>query len=87
MCDSEEKGDSILATDVPYHEAIGSLMYLATCTRPDIMFAVSYLSQALNHPAKVDWDKVKRVFRYLKGMVKKGKLLFDAKGDKGTHVV
>ena len=86
LCHCEEKGDSIPVTDLPYREANSSLMYLATSTRPDIMFAVSYMSQALNQPAKADWDKVKRVFRYLKGMVKKG-ILFDAKGDKGTSQV
>ena len=31
--------------DVPYRSAIGSLMYLATCTRPDIAAAVSELSK------------------------------------------
>uniref|UniRef100_A0A0A9Z310 Retrovirus-related Pol polyprotein from transposon TNT 1-94 n=1 Tax=Lygus hesperus TaxID=30085 RepID=A0A0A9Z310_LYGHE len=30
---------------VPYQNLIGSLMYLATATRPDIMYSVSYLSQ------------------------------------------
>lgn len=30
---------------IPYQELIGSLLYLATCTRPDISYSVSYLSQ------------------------------------------
>jgi len=34
--------------DVPYQRAIGSLMYLAVCTRPDIAFAVNHLSQFNN---------------------------------------
>jgi hypothetical protein len=82
LSDAEEKSDSIIVTDVPYQEAIGSLMYLATGTRPDIMFAVSYLSRALKQPTKRDWDKVKRVFKYLKGTSNKG-VLFDSNGDKG----
>jgi hypothetical protein len=34
---------------VPYQEAIGSLMYLAMCTHPDISFAMTYLSQLLHN--------------------------------------
>jgi hypothetical protein len=52
---------------VPYREAIGSLMYLAVGTRPDIAFAVSTLSQYLENPGKPHWEAAKRVFRYLLG--------------------
>ena len=51
----------------PYREAIGSLMYAAIATRPDISFAVSALSQFLNNPGEVHWEFVKRIFRYLAG--------------------
>jgi hypothetical protein len=51
----------------PYREAIGSLMYAAVATRPDIAFAVSTLSQFLDNPGEAHWDAVKRVFRYLSG--------------------
>jgi len=37
--------------DVPYRAVIGSLMYLATGTRPDISYAVSTVSQELNNPS------------------------------------
>jgi len=53
---------------VPYHEAIGSLMYVAIATRPDISFAVSCLSQFLENPGEAHWQVVKHVFRYLAGM-------------------
>lgn len=36
--------------NTPYREAIGSLMYIAVATRPDIAFAVSALSQFLSNP-------------------------------------
>jgi hypothetical protein len=53
---------------VPYREAIlGSLMYAAVATRPDISFAVSTLSQFLESPGEKHWDAVKRVLRYLSG--------------------
>jgi hypothetical protein len=51
----------------PYREAIGSLMYAAVATRPDISFAVSTLSQFLENPGQLHWEAVKRVFRYLSG--------------------
>ena len=49
----------------PYRQAIGSLMYVAVATRPDITFAVSILSRFLNNPGDKHWDAVKRIFRYL----------------------
>ena len=52
---------------VPYREALGSLMYAAIATRPDITFAVSVLSQFLDNPGEAHWEGVKRIFRYLAG--------------------
>jgi hypothetical protein len=51
----------------PYREAVGSLMYAAVATRPDITFAISTLSQFLDNPGKIHWEAVKCVFRYLAG--------------------
>ena len=53
--------------DVPFHEAIGSLMYASLGTRPDITFAVQTLSCFAKNPGVPHWEAVKRVFRYLKG--------------------
>ena len=53
---------------IPYREAIGSLMWAAVATRPDIAFAVSLLSQFLENPGEIHWKAVKRVMRYLNGM-------------------
>jgi len=53
---------------VPYREAIGSLMYVAIATRPDISFAVSCLSQFLENIGETHWQAVKHVFRYLAGI-------------------
>jgi hypothetical protein len=52
---------------VPYREAIGSLMYAAIRTRPDITYAVTALSQYLQNPGRAHWEQAKRVIRYLKG--------------------
>ena len=39
--------DQLLPTNVPYRQATGPLIYLVSCTRPDIAFAVRRLSQYL----------------------------------------
>ena len=46
---------------VPYREAIGSLMYAAIGTRPDITYAVTALSQYLQNPGRAHWEQAKRV--------------------------
>lgn len=50
-----------------YREAVGSLIYLTTCTRPDLSFVVSKLSQYFCEPTEEQWLTVKHVLRYLKG--------------------
>ena len=44
---------------IPYRQAIGSLMWTAVATRPDIAFAVSLLSQSLENPSQIHWKTVK----------------------------
>ena len=36
--------------DIPYRSVVGSLMYLAVCTRPDLSMAVSALSRYCQEP-------------------------------------
>ncbi len=57
-----------LVTNVPYQELIGSLMYIAHSTRPDIAFAVG-LSRFNQAHSQMHWTAVKRVLRYLKRTV------------------
>ncbi|KAG5867440.1 hypothetical protein JTB14_028445 [Gonioctena quinquepunctata] len=54
-----------------YQSKIGSLLYLAAGTRPDIMFAVNALSQFSSNPTKVHLNMVIHIFRYLKGSARK----------------
>lgn len=53
--------------ECPYREAIGSLLYLAKNTRPDILYAVILLARFTANPRRRHWEGVKRVLRYLKG--------------------
>ncbi|XP_063632470.1 uncharacterized protein LOC134803599 [Cydia splendana] len=49
-----------------YKNLIGTLMYIAVATRPDIMFAISYLSQFNDCYNEEHFKCAKRVLRYLK---------------------
>ena len=37
---------------VPYASAVGSLMYVMVCTRPDIAYSVGLVSRFLSNPGK-----------------------------------
>uniref|UniRef100_H3H5K8 Reverse transcriptase Ty1/copia-type domain-containing protein n=1 Tax=Phytophthora ramorum TaxID=164328 RepID=H3H5K8_PHYRM len=50
----------------PYRSLIGCLLYIATCTRPDIAFVVTQLSRFLENPGQQHWNAAVRVLRYLK---------------------
>lgn len=52
--------------EFPYRELIGSLLYLATCTRFDIAFAVSYLARYFDKCTSEHWIAAKRILKYLK---------------------
>jgi hypothetical protein len=51
--------------NVPYRSAIGALMYLATCTRPDISYAVSVCASYMHNPGRAHWDIVKGILAYV----------------------
>ena len=62
---------------LPYRELIRGLIYLSTRTRPDIAFAVSYLSQFNDCYNSKHWKAAKRVLRYLNGTREMG-LVFNS---------
>lgn len=63
----EEVLKTDIVTNIPYAEALGSLMYCAMGTRPDIAYSISVLSKYSSNPRQAHWEAMKRVFRYLKG--------------------
>lgn len=62
-----EKATTTEEEHLPYQNLIGSLMFLAVATRPDIAYTVSYLSQFNNSYSREHWNAAKRVLRYLQG--------------------
>jgi hypothetical protein len=61
---------------IPYSNAVGNLMYVVICTRPDLAHVVSVVSRFMHNPGKEHWNAVKWILRYLKGTSHFG-LLFD----------
>ncbi|CAI7844574.1 unnamed protein product [Closterium sp. NIES-54] len=59
--------DESVEPSAPYPELVGCLMYLMTCTRPDLAYPLSLLARyvAPGRHQKVHWDAAKRVLRYL----------------------
>ena len=54
-----------------YQSIVGGLCYLAHM-RPDIAFAVGYVSRFMEDPREDHWAAVKRLLRYIKGTVDQG---------------
>ena len=67
-----EKGEELLGPEVPYLSAIGALMYLANCTRPDIAFSVNLLARYSSAQTRRHWNGIKHVLRYLSGTIDMG---------------
>lgn len=66
MCpQTEEEKNEMM--QIPYQEAVGSIMFAAQVSRPDVSFAVSNVSRFNNCYGKPHWTAVKRILRYLKG--------------------
>ncbi|KAJ9561120.1 hypothetical protein OSB04_006280 [Centaurea solstitialis] len=61
---SKNRGDSV--AQVEYSRIIGSLMYLMSCTRPDLAYAVSRLSRYTSNPSVEHWKSITRLLRYLR---------------------
>ncbi|CAI7875490.1 unnamed protein product [Closterium sp. NIES-54] len=64
---SAPPSDESVEPSGPYPELVGCLMYLMTCTRPDLAYPLSLLARyvAPGRHRKVHWDAVKRVLHYL----------------------
>ncbi|CAI7771868.1 unnamed protein product [Closterium sp. NIES-54] len=64
---SAPPSDESVEPSGPYPELVGCLMYLMTCTRPDLAYPLNLLARyvAPGRHRKVHWDAAKRVLRYL----------------------
>ncbi|KAM0968089.1 hypothetical protein ACFX2J_016395 [Malus domestica] len=63
----KEDDELVFGLEVPYLSAVGTLLYLAQYTRPDIAFSVNLLARCSSIPTIHHWKGVKGVLRYLRG--------------------
>jgi hypothetical protein len=77
----DREGTNCQPTDLKlYQEKVGTLLYAAISTRPDIAFAVNKLAQSMQAPTVAHAKACDRVFRYLAGTKSTG-LLFGRNSD------
>lgn len=74
---SEMKFDNINL----YQQAVGSLNYLVSVSRPDLAFSVSYVARNMSRPTQLDWENIGKIFRYIKGSFDKGIIYLKIKSD------
>ncbi|POM59841.1 polyprotein [Phytophthora palmivora] len=64
-----------------YRALIGCLLYITTCTRPDVAYIATQLSRFLENPGIQHWRAAIRVLRYLKGTRELG-VVYNSKSGK-----
>lgn len=65
----QNEDKDFLTSNEEYLKLIGSLLYVALNTRPDIAASVCILSQKITYPTTYDWNQLKTILRYLKGTI------------------
>ncbi|GJU40903.1 retrotransposon protein, putative, ty1-copia subclass [Tanacetum coccineum] len=52
--------------NVPYASAVGSIMYVVRCPRPDVAFGQNITSQFQQNPSECHWTTMKNILKYLR---------------------
>ena len=58
----KDEDEEVLGPEISYLSAIGALLYLAQCTRPDISFSVNLLARFSSAPTQRHWSGIKNIF-------------------------
>ncbi|GJT09156.1 retrotransposon protein, putative, ty1-copia subclass [Tanacetum coccineum] len=51
--------------NLPYASAVGSIVYVMRCTRPNVAFVQNITSQFQQNPGDLHWTAVKNILKYL----------------------
>ena len=60
-----EEGAQPCSPSIPYRALLGSLLWLAQGTRPDIAYAVAQCAKYAQSPKHAHWCALKKIPRYL----------------------
>jgi hypothetical protein len=71
MCPKSDDDRRTVAS-LPYCAIVGKCMYLSTCTRPDISYAVRELARFMSNYGQQHFDAAKHLLRYLQGTRSRG---------------
>ncbi|GJU82945.1 hypothetical protein Tco_1285310 [Tanacetum coccineum] len=52
--------------NISYASAVGSIMYVVRCIRPDVVFAQNITSRFQQNPGEAHWTAVKNILKYLR---------------------
>ena len=72
VCNLLKQNSEPLDNPKLFRAIVGSLIYVMTCTRPDLCYAVNMLSQHMANPKVIHLNLAKHVLRYLKGTINYG---------------
>jgi len=80
-CTGDNPGENKEPFDkTTYKSALGSLIYLAKCSRPDISYSVNKAARSAENPTISDWKKVINILKYLNS-TKNYKITYNETGE------
>jgi hypothetical protein len=56
-------------SELHYFDFVGTFLWIAWCTRPDILLAITHLLRLSTYATKTRWDALIRILRYLETTV------------------
>jgi len=83
---SKDMDSEPLSKDCNFRGLIGSVMYLATWTRPDILYAISALSRFLSNPQQAHYEIGMKLLHYIANTQQYG-LTFNGYASNGSTLV
>ena len=82
---NDKERDEVKKFDIK--NLLGRLLWISTCCRPDICWAVNFCARHAHDPSPRLWTAMKHVLRYLKGTAGHGLTYYKEKGASGDIIL